>query len=351
MAGEKPMRKQPKPLRGLTGACVVAIVLGFNVQRTAAQITVTSATPNNAQQGTANLNVSVAGSGFANGATTTWYVSGTTDTGGVVVNSTTFVNSSQVVANITIPGNATVSGYDIVVKNTSGRTGVGSDQFTINQEAVTSTVSNTDTSGNAATVQGDGLTTNSYGASIYGNDPYGCSTYSTAAQKTCITMSLLPNDWYLRAYSGSNHALRLTFVALAGSPDESALDGFYSAPVAVATRCFNASNNWVSIPLTIPVNTSNNRCSLRVNFTSANGTNYFYVMSPTYAGTGWSTVACTASSPTDSCTSWTITPTPGNLLPNPGLANVANLYVVGKSGKLTLVGTYKMTAKITLTHP
>jgi len=226
---------------------------------------------------------------------------------------------------------------------------VGSDQFTVNPEAVTSIVSNTDTSGAAVTVQGDDLVLNSSGASTYENDPNSCSTYSTAAQKTCITMSLLPNDWYLRAYSGSNRKIRLSFLALPGSPDESALDGLY--PLAVATRCFNASNSWVSIPLTIPANTSNNRCSLRFNFTAANGTGYFYVMSPSYAGTGWSTVACVASSATDGCTAWTITPTPGNLLPNPSLANVANLYTVGKAGRLTLVGTYKMTFNITLTHP
>jgi hypothetical protein len=348
MVGEKPMRKQPRPLVVLMGACVVVIVLGFNVQRAAAQITVTSATPNNAQQGTANLNVNVTGSGFASGATTTWYVTGTTETGGVIVNSTTFVNSSQVVANITIPGNATPSGYDIVVKNTSGRTGVGSDQFTVNPEAVTSMVSSTDISGNAATVQNDDLFLNSSGASSYENNPSGCSTYSVSAQKTCEIMSLLPNDWYLRYYSGPIRQIRLTLVALSGSPDESALDGLY--PLAVATRCFNASNNWVSIPLTIRAGTSNNRCSLRVNFT-ANGISYFYVMSPLYAGTGWSTVACTASSLTDSCTAWTITPTPGNLLPNPNLADVANLYIVEKSGQLALVGTYKMTFNIALTQP
>ena len=343
------MRKESKSLPEILGACMFILVLSLMPRPAAAQITVTSATPNNAQQGTTNLNVKVAGSGFANGATSTWYVTGTTDTGGVLVNSTTFVNSNQVVANITIPGNATVSGYDIVVKNTSGRTGVGSDQFTVNPEAVTSIVSNIDTSGTAVTVQGDDLLLNSSGASTYSNDPNSCSTYSTSAQKTCVTMSLLPNDWYLRAYSGSNRKIRLTFVALPGSPDESALDGLY--PLAVATRCFNASNSWVSIPLTIPANTSNNRCSLRFNFTAANGTGYFYVMSPIYAGTGWSTVACIASSSTDSCTAWTITPTPGNLLPNPSLADVANLYIVGKSGKLTLVGTYKMTFNITLTRP
>ena len=344
------MRKQYRRLPVMT-ACVLVVVVGLHSRSAIAQMTVSSARPNNAQQGTTGLSVAIAGSGFEKGAKTNWYVTGTTNTGGVTVNSTTFVSSSQLVANITIAGNATLGGYDVLVTNTSGRTGVGSDAFTVNPEAVTSILSNTNASGNQVTVQGDRLVTNSSGASTYENTPESCSTYSTAAQKTCITMSLLPNDWYLRAYSGSNRAVRLTFLALPGSPDESLLDGFYSAPVYVATRCFNASNNWVSIPLTIPAGTSNNRCSLRVNFTAANGTKYLFIMSPIYPGTGWSTVACTSSTLTDSCNTWKITPTPGNLLPNSSLANVANLYMIANSGKMTLIGTYKMTFNISLTQP
>jgi hypothetical protein len=324
-------------------AGVLAIVV---CKAASAQITVSSATPNNAQQGTSGLNVTVAGSGFEKGAKSTWYVTGTTNTGGVTVNSTTFVSSTQLVANITIAGNATVSGYDILVANTRGRTGVGSDAFTVNLEAVTSSLSSTDASGAAVTVQGDAVVTNSSGASAYENTPETCSTYSTTALKTCITMSLLPNDWYLRLYSGSGRTIHLTFTAQGSSPDESALDSSYLAQVA--TRCFNASNNWVSIPLTIPSGTSNNRCSLRVNFTAANGTNYFFVMSPIYAGTGWSTVACTSGTATATCNAWSITPTPGSLGPNP---NVANLYTVAKNGSLALVGTYEMTFNIKLTQP
>jgi hypothetical protein len=343
------MRTRSSPLAAVMSACVLALVLGLNSRPASAQVTVTSATPNNAPQGTNGLNVTVAGNGFEKGAKATWYVSGTTNTGGVTVNSTTFVGSSQLVANITIAGNATVGGFDIAVTNTNGRTGVGSDAFTVNPEAVTSILSSTDTSGNPVTVQGDGLALSSSGASTYENTPETCSTFSTATLKTCITMSLLPNDWYLRLFSGSGRTVHLTFLKLGSSPDESALDGYYLAQVA--TRCFNASNNWVSIPLTIPAGTSNNRCSLRVDFTAANGTSYFFVMSPIYPGTGWSTVACTSSISTDSCNAWTITPTPGNLLPNPSLANVANLYTVANSGKLTLVGTYTMTFNIKLTQP
>jgi hypothetical protein len=340
------MRKQYGRLATVMSACVLALVA---CRAATGQITVISSTPNNAQQGTTALNVTVSGSGFEKGAKATWYVSGTTNSGGVTVNSTTFANSSTLVANITIAGNATVGSYDVAVKNSNGRTGVGSDAFTVNPEAVTSILSNTDTIGNPVIVQGDGVVANSSGGSTYENTPSSCSTYSTTAQKTCITMSLLPNDWYLRLYSGSGRTVRLTFVALNGSPDKSALDNYYLAQVA--TRCFNLNNNWVSIPLTIPSGTSNNRCSLRFNFTAANGTNYFFVMSPIYAGTGWSTVACTSGTATATCNAWSITPTPGNLLPNPSLANVANLYIVANSGKLTLVGTYEMTFNIVLTRP
>jgi len=337
------MRNPYRWLPAGLSTCLVAMGLGFPATPAAAQVTVTSSTPNNASQGTTNLNVSVAGTGFAKGAKASWYVSGTTDTGGVAVNSTTFISSSQVVANITIPATATVSGYDIQVNNTSGRTGVGRDLFTVNPEAVSSFLYSTDRSGSSFTVQGDGLSVIS-GASVYDNTPSNCSTAPTS---TCTIMSLLPNDWYLRLGNQIYRTIKLTFLPVGSSPDESVLDGSY--PAAIATRCFGPSNNWVSIPLTIMPNNSNNHCSLRFNF-SAKGTNYFYVMSPIYAGTWWASVACTSGTPTSTCNAWTITPTPGNLLPNASLANVANLYTVGKSGKLTLIGTYIMSFNIALTQ-
>ena len=319
----------------LANACVA--VLGLASSPASAQLTVSSSTPNNSPQGTLALNVTITGGSFENGAKATWYVTGTTETGGVTVNSTTFVNSQQLVANITIASSATVSGYDIQVANGNGRTGVGSDLFTVHPMSVTSTVYST-AGGTALTVQGD----NSSGTSVYGNIPANCSL---KPHSDCTIMDLLPNDWYLRLFSGSARTIYLTFNALGNSPNESVLDGSYLAQIA--TRCFDSNNNWASIPATIPPGTSNNRCSLRFNFTAASGTNYFYVMSPQYQGSGWSTVACTSDT-TGICNAWTILPTPGSLGPNP---NVANLYSVAKSGKMTLVGTYEMTFDITLTRP
>jgi len=96
-----------------------------------AQISVTSANPNSAVQGTVNLNVSVGGKGFKAGAEVKWFVSGTTNPGGVTVNSTAFVNSTTLTANITVSSTATLGNFDIVVTNTDGRTGKGGELFAV----------------------------------------------------------------------------------------------------------------------------------------------------------------------------------------------------------------------------
>jgi hypothetical protein len=96
-----------------------------------AQIQVTATNPSAAPQGTINLNVTVSGNGFKKGANAQWFVSGTTNPGGVTVNSTTFKNSSQLTANITVAGDAQISGFDVAVRNADGRTGKGTDLFAV----------------------------------------------------------------------------------------------------------------------------------------------------------------------------------------------------------------------------
>ncbi len=94
-------------------------------------ITVTSANPNNAAQDTINLNVLINGKGFKKGALAKFFISGTTDSGGVSVNSTTFINSGQLNANINVAGNAAVTSFDIVVALTDGRSGKGTQLFNV----------------------------------------------------------------------------------------------------------------------------------------------------------------------------------------------------------------------------
>jgi hypothetical protein len=82
-------------------------------------------------QGTVNLNVKVTGKGFKNGAQAKWFVTGTTNPGGVTVNSTAFVSSTELTANITVSDTATIANFDIQVLNSDGRGGKGTELFAV----------------------------------------------------------------------------------------------------------------------------------------------------------------------------------------------------------------------------
>ena len=107
------------------------ILATVGAQPGVAQIQVNSANPSAAPQGTVNLDVTIAGSGFKKGAKVQWFLTGTTNPGGVTVNSTTFGGTSSLTANITVATDAVISGFDIVVTNLDGRTGKGTDKFAV----------------------------------------------------------------------------------------------------------------------------------------------------------------------------------------------------------------------------
>ena len=101
--------------------------------RLAAQnLQVNSAVPSQAAQGTINLDVAIGGNGFKQGAKAQWFVSGTTDPGGVTVNSTAFVSSTQLTANITVSSTASIASFDIAVTNKNGSSGKGTGLFSVN---------------------------------------------------------------------------------------------------------------------------------------------------------------------------------------------------------------------------
>src|SRR6266404_9299616 len=109
-------------------AILILLALGFVVMNLSgsipaarAQVQVTAANPSSTAQGTINLNVKVTGKGFKNGAKAKWFVTGTTDPGGVTVNSTTFVSSTELSANITVADTAVIANFDIQVLNSDGR--------------------------------------------------------------------------------------------------------------------------------------------------------------------------------------------------------------------------------------
>jgi hypothetical protein len=121
-----------RPMRYSSAFLIVIALFGFvGTLRMSAQVQVDSATPSAAPQGSINLDVAIKGNGFKKGAAAQWFVTGTTNPGGVTVNSTTFKGATQLTANITIAPNAVINGFDIVVRNTDGRTGKGTDKFAV----------------------------------------------------------------------------------------------------------------------------------------------------------------------------------------------------------------------------
>lgn len=94
--------------------------------------TVTSADPTSAPQST-TLDVRVLGTGYDRGSRAVWALNGDTTfaTTKVRTNSTRYVSSKQLVANITIAADAPLDLYDIVAVTSSGKKGIGIERFTV----------------------------------------------------------------------------------------------------------------------------------------------------------------------------------------------------------------------------
>jgi hypothetical protein len=119
-------------------ANLILLALGFlvlnlsgSISAVQAQVQVTAADPASASQGTVNLDVKVTGKGFKKGAAAKFFVTGTTDSGGVQVNSTTFANSGELTANIDVADTAVIANFDIAVTNPDGRGGKGTELFVV----------------------------------------------------------------------------------------------------------------------------------------------------------------------------------------------------------------------------
>jgi hypothetical protein len=76
------------------------------------------------------LDVQVSGTGFEPGSRADWLLGGSSDPR-VRTNSTRFVSSTTLVANITISSDAVASTYDIAVTTTNGKKGIGTELFTV----------------------------------------------------------------------------------------------------------------------------------------------------------------------------------------------------------------------------
>jgi len=91
--------------------------------------TVTATNPPYGHRGDAGLVVGITGTGFAPGAVASWERNGGPDPK-VTVNSTRYISSTQLEANITIAPDATVSLYDVAV-TANGKKGIGTERFEV----------------------------------------------------------------------------------------------------------------------------------------------------------------------------------------------------------------------------
>ena len=103
---------------------------------TTSSMSVSSTSPDSATQDT-TLDVVINGSGFVSGTSAYWALAGVQDPTQVSTNSTRYVSSRRLVANITISKSATVAKWDVVVAaGTKG--GIGTEAFAIKPHPVAS---------------------------------------------------------------------------------------------------------------------------------------------------------------------------------------------------------------------
>jgi len=93
---------------------------------------VNSTSPNTSPRGT-TLDVHIYGSGFDAGSKAQWALKGVPSPK-VTTNSTRFVSSRELVANITIAGDADPALYDVIVTAASGKPGIGTESFEVTIE-------------------------------------------------------------------------------------------------------------------------------------------------------------------------------------------------------------------------
>ena len=111
---------------------VVAVPSTYAAKGGGGKITVTAASPGEALQGE-ELDVIVSGSGFDEGTTATYLVTGTSDDTQIEVISTEFVNENQLKTRIKVKDGAIVIDYDIQATTSRGRRGKGTTLFSVKQ--------------------------------------------------------------------------------------------------------------------------------------------------------------------------------------------------------------------------
>ncbi|MEO6056691.1 MAG: hypothetical protein ABIQ49_07625 [Gemmatimonadales bacterium] len=106
-----------------------------DLARAAADPTVGTVAPDNAPRDT-TLDVQVLGTGYDQGSRVDLALAGVLDPTNVRTNSTRYVSSKELVANITISLAATLARYDVVVTTSKGKKGIGTERFLVFTEVL-----------------------------------------------------------------------------------------------------------------------------------------------------------------------------------------------------------------------
>ena len=104
------------------------------------KVNVESAFPNSVVQ-TQEEDVTILGSGFDNGSTVKFLVTGTTDDSQIEVGPAQFISSTELKVHVKTTGSTATVDYDIEVQATSGRKGKGTTLFKVQQAEITNSCS------------------------------------------------------------------------------------------------------------------------------------------------------------------------------------------------------------------
>ena len=121
-----------KAWKRITLTCLSLLAVGLApIGAAFAQVKVTAATPSSAYQGTISLDVVVSGSGFDSSAKAQYFVTGTTNPGGITVKKVVFRKSTEIVTTIDVAEGAILANFDVQVTLSSGRKGKGTTLFAV----------------------------------------------------------------------------------------------------------------------------------------------------------------------------------------------------------------------------
>lgn len=217
-----------------TGSRSTAELTGVASASSTSAVTVTSTMPSAAPRDT-TLDVQVNGSGFGKGAIASFQLNGIVDSR-VRVNSTQFVKSTQLVANLTIAATADTGLYNVAVSNLSGTKGIGTELFAVKVKG--SVIALSPTTVSFSSTQGgnpDPKTVNVSNSGLGKLSGLGVGTIAYGSGQ--------PTGWLAASLSATSAPTTLTLTAASGS----LASGTYTATLPVTSSVAINSPQTISV--------------------------------------------------------------------------------------------------------